>query len=228
MKRLIDRLKTIPKWGWAAGLFYFGLQYGLYRLANWLSVRLGTISWAFEPKIPVIDDLIPVVPVFVVIYVYSYIFWICGPVAASLTEKRNFINYIIGLSLAYLIGFLIFLLAPTYMDRAKEGLMEIAKRPGFFNRWLGIVYAADGSDLAFNLFPSYHCLISVYCYLGVRKQETISRGFRVYSLVMTILISMSTVLTKQHYIIDVAGGIGISLICYWLISKLDPGSRCAE
>ena len=50
--------------------------------------------------------------------------------------------------------------------------------------------------MAFNLFPSYHCLISTYCYLGVRKQPEISRGFRIYSLVMAALIGLSTLLTK--------------------------------
>ena len=103
--------------------------------------------------------------------------------------------------------------------------MEVAARPGLFNGMLKTIYAADGSDLAFNLFPSYHCLISAYCWLGVRNRPEISKGFRVYSLVMVILICMSTVFTKQHYIIDTVGGLGISLGCYLLMRKLDPGKK---
>jgi membrane-associated phospholipid phosphatase len=173
----------------------------------------------------VIDDLFPVIPVFVVIYLFSYVFWICGPIAVSLTAKRNFVNYICGLSLAYVIGFLFFVFLPTCMDRTAEGLMAIAAEPGFFNQLLATVYAADGSTLAFNLFPSYHCLISLYCYLGVRKQPEISKGFQVYSLVMVVLICLSTLFTKQHYIIDMVGGLGISLACYALMHRLDPGRK---
>jgi len=128
----------------------------------------------------------PLIPIFVLPYVYSYIFWIGGPIAVSLTKRRNFINY------------------------------------------LAAVYAADGWDMAFNLFPSYHCLISVYCYLGVRKQPEISKGFKMYSLIMAILICASTQFTKQHYIIDVVGGVGIAIFCYILMNKLDPGKKWAE
>ena len=225
MGKMISRIKQIPWWGWFFGFLYFGLQYGMYRLGELLSRVFGTVSYAFECKIPVIDDLIPIIPAFVVIYLFSYIFWICAPIAVSLTGKRHFTNYITGLSLAYIIGFLFFVFMPTYMDRVKENLMEVAQMPGFFNGLLATVYKADGSDLAYNLFPSYHCLISVYAYLGVRGREDISKGFRIYSLVMCILICLSTVFTKQHYIIDTVGGIAISVGCYILMKKLDPGKR---
>ena len=227
MKRFWETVKSIPSWGWIVGFVYFGLQYGMYRLGDWISRLTGTIERAFPPKIP-FDDLIPIIPVFAVIYLFSYVFWICGPIAVSLTKKRNFVNYIVGLSLAYLIGFLFFVFLPTCMDRSREGLMEVASRPGLFNWLLSIIYGADGSGMAFNLFPSYHCLISLYCYLGVRKQPEISKGFRIYSLIMTALICLSTVFTKQHYVLDIAGGLGISLLCYWLVGIWDPGKKYAE
>ena len=225
MNYLKNRIKAIPTYGWILGVVYFGLQYGMYRLANFIANTTGTVSWAFIPKIPCIDDHIPVVSIFVVIYVFSYVFWIFGPIIASLTEKENFLNYIIGLSVAYIIGFLIFVFAPTYMDRTAEGLLEIASRPGLFNHLLGTVYSSDGSALAFNLFPSYHCLISLYCYLGIRKREEVSKGIRVYSLIMAMLICMSTVLTKQHYFADIIGGLSISIICYTVVQKMNPARR---
>ena len=42
---------------------------------------------------------------------------------------------------------------------------------------------------------------------------------------MTILICMSTVFTKQHYFLDIVGGLGISVICYAVVQKLDPAGR---
>lgn len=225
MKTLSKTIKDIPIYGWIFGFLYFGLQYGMYRLADLISRLTGTIDNAMCPKISVIDDAIPLIAPFVVIYVFSYIFWICGPIAASLTSKRNFANYIIGLSAAYIIGFLIFAFFPTYMDRTAEGLMQAVSKPGFFNHLLSIVYSSDGSEMAFNLFPSYHCLISSYCYLGIRKQDEISTGYKTYTLIMTILICMSTVFTKQHYIIDIFGGLAISILCYCIVEKINPGKR---
>ena len=220
MKEIIQKIKSIPWWGWCAGLFYFALQYGMYRLGNYLSVVIGTIDNAIPCKIAFIDDLFPVIPVFAVIYVYSYIFWICGPIAVSLTSRNNFRKYIYGLTLAYVIGFLIFVFVPTYMDRVAEGLMDYGSKPGLFNRLLAVIYDADGSEYAYNLFPSYHCLISTYCYLGIRKQPEISDWFQKYSLIMVILICLSTLFTKQHYIIDTVGGVGIALGCWMLMNKV--------
>ena len=225
MKEWLNKIRRIPRWGILTGIVYFALQYGLYRLGNTLSVILGTIRYAFECKIPFLDDLFPVIPVFSVIYLFSYVFWLCGPMAVSLTKKRNFVNYITGLSLAYLIGFLCFIFVPTYMDRVKEGLMQYGTQPGLFNSLLRTIYAADGAEKAFNLIPSYHCLISTYCYLGVRKQPEISKGFRIYSFVMMWLIILSTLFTKQHYIIDCITGIGIAVGCYILMNKLEPGKK---
>ena len=36
---------------------------------------------------------------------------------------------------------------------------------------------------------------------------------------------MSTVLTKQHYFIDIVGGLGIALVCYFIVEELDPGAK---
>ena len=226
---MVEKIKKIPWWGWVAGVVFFVLQYGIYRLGAFLSEVIGTVSYAFDIKIPPIDDLFPVVPAFSFIYIIcSYILWICAPAVASLTSRRNFVNYLAGLSLAIIIGFLIFIFLPTYMDRVAEGLMDYADKPGFFNGFLAWIYSADGSDKAFNLFPSFHCMLSTYCYLGIRKQPEISKGFKTYTVVMAVLICLSTLLTKQHYIVDVAGGIGLAIMCYAIMNRIDPGRKYAN
>ena len=228
MERFWERVRAVPWWGWGFGLLCLALQYGLYRLGAYLSAALGTARCAFPCCLPVIDGLIPLAPPFILVYLFAYVFWICGPAAVSLTGRRNSINHLAGLFLAYAVGFLFFLFLPTCMDRAEEGLLEMGSRPGLCRRLLGIVYAADGGEKAFNLFPSYHCLTSVSCYLGVRKRQEISRGYRIYSLVMAILISLSTLLTKQHYFLDAVGGAGIALLCHTLADRWDPGKGAAE
>ncbi len=221
----LEKKKRIPWWGWVLGLVYFALQFGIYRLGDYLSAVIGTKAHAWSPKIPAIDDLVHVVPVFVVIYIFSYIFWICAPAVVSKTKKANLINYLIGLTSAYIIGFLIFTFFPTYMDRVAEGLMDFDAGGGIFSALLAKVYASDGSDIAFNLFPSFHCMISAYCYLGIRKQPEISKGFKIYTLVMAILICMSTQFTKQHYLLDFLGGVSLAIICYIIVEKINPGEK---
>ena len=225
MKHLLRQLRAIPRWGWVFGIGLILFQYSFYLTGSFLSGALGTAAHALVCKIPAIDDRIPLLPVFVLVYVYSYPFWICGAAAVSLTGKRNFVNFLCGITLAYLIGFLFFVFLPTRMDRTAEGLLEGARKADPWVGLLRLVYAADGSTVGFNLFPSFHCLSSAFCWLGVRGRPEISRGFRLYSLVMALLISASTVLTKQHYFIDIPGGWALALLCWLLMQRLDPGSR---
>ena len=121
-----------------------------------------------------------------------------------------------------LVGYTLFILMPTIMDRVSEGVLQKVQEPGVLNWMMKFIYAADGWEKGRALFPSFHCLMSIYCYLGIRKQNEISRGFKVYTVVMTILICLSTLYTKQHYIVDVIGGLGIPVICYAIVRKLDP------
>ena len=225
MRRFLDQLKRVPRWGWWAGVGAIALESVFFSLGSALSRAIGTMDHAFVWKIDAIDDRFHVVPFFVAVYVFAYAFWFVAPVAASLTKRRNFVNYAVGLSLGFFIGFLFFAFMPTVMDRAAEGLMDIGERPGFLRALLRWLYSFDGGETAVNLFPSYHCLVSVYCYLAVRKQPEISKGFRAYSLVTALLICLSTLYTKQHYIPDVIGGVAIAVGCYALVEKLDPGKK---
>ena len=220
MKSIIKTIKSIPVYGWVVGFFCIGFQYGLYLLADLLAGVFGTQQRAFIPKISFIDDRIPVIPAFILIYVFSYLFWIMGNAIASLTERRHFINYLTGLFAAYLIGFMILFLMPTYMDRAAEGLLDHAGKTGFINWLIAFIYRSDGGSRGFNLFPSFHCLSSLSCYLAIHGRKEISSPIRVYTLVMCVLICFSTVFTKQHYFLDVVGGLLISAVCHFTVQKL--------
>lgn len=98
---------------------------------------------------------------------------------------------------AKLVCGVIFLLVPTTNVRPQLG-------QGFFDFCLGAIYAMDQPT---NLFPSIHCLESWICWRGIRNRMDISPIYRDFSGVFAILICISTLLTKQHVIADVFGGI---------------------
>lgn len=228
LQKIKKTLKSVPPKDWLISLGCYLLIYGLYRLADLLSRITGTIDNAWCPKIAAIDDLFPIIPVFTVIYLFSYIFWICGFVAVKRTGKKNFINYVFGLFASCAAGFLIFAVFPSYMDRVGEGLYEAAARPGAFNFVLKCISLFDGQEQAFDLFPSYHVLMSLCCYLGVRKQPEISKGFQIYTLVMTVLICFACLLVKQHYFLDIIGGLVITFAVYKTVEKINPAKRFPE
>jgi membrane-associated phospholipid phosphatase len=73
-----------------------------------------------------------------------------------------------------------------------------------------------GVDSASNLFPSIHCLVSWFCFIGIRKSKKIPLWYKVFSCIFAILVCASTQFTKQHYLIDVVGGILIAELCFYL------------
>lgn len=219
MKKIIATLKKVKKSGWIMGIFLLVIEYVFYLLGNTLS-NLFNIA-PISPKIDIIDNNIKMVKIFIIPYIYSYAFWLFAPIVVSLTNKKNFYNYAIGLLLAYFVGFLFFTFMPTYINRVDEGLYD-ALGNDILSKLIRLIYNSDGKEYGYNLFPSYHCLISTYCYLGIRKQKEISTGFKAYTLIMAILICMSTVFIKQHYFLDIIGGVLIAIICYILTNIINP------
>ena len=209
MKKFITLLLT--------GILYLALQHAIYLLGHHLASWFGITP--FLPKIP-LDDMIPIVSIFIIPYIWSYIYWAMGPMVVSLCEKRHFADYMAANLVGCLAGMLVLAFCPTYMDRVAEGLYEVSENPTFFEKLRQFWYSLDGSSMAYNLLPSFHCLNSTLCYLGVAGRREIPRWYRVYSLVMTLLIYASTVYVKQHYFLDIVTGAALAIIAFFLGKKL--------
>jgi membrane-associated phospholipid phosphatase len=84
------------------------------------------------------------------------------------------------------------------------------------DNWLiNLFRATDGPG---NCFPSLHVAITIllaFCYTLVEK----STWKKVFMWVWTIAICISVLTTKQHYIIDVLGGIAISIPCMYFVNR---------
>ena len=214
-----ERENRIKWYGIVIGILSALAQHGIYLLGHALAGVIG--NEPFLPKIPAIDDLIPVVPIFIIPYVWSYLYWAMAPMAASKCKKDHFLDYLAAYLFACIAGMLVLAFAPTYLDRIAEGLY--APRSGFFAELMRFWYSLDGSDMAYNLFPSFHCLNSTMSYLAVCGRKEVPLWFRIYSLVVTLLIFASTVFVKQHYVADILGGVVIAVAAFLLCKKFHAG-----
>lgn len=177
-----------------------------------------------DVKIPAIDNLIPYEPIMYIPYGLSYPFWIIGMMVVAKTGKEHYINFVIAVLVAYLIGFLILIIFPTELNRVAEGTFH-SRVNGIWDHVANIFYANDGKTVGRKLFPSFHCLSSTMCYLGVMEKKEISVKYRVFALISTVIICLSTLYCKQHYFIDVPGGVLLGTACYVMCVKLNPGKR---
>ena len=109
--------------------------------------------------------------------------------------------------LSRIVSGIIFILLPT------TNVRPVLAGDDIFVKLLGMIYSIDEPT---RLFPSIHCLVSWFCYIGIRGRANIPKAYRGFSCIFALLVCVSTQLTKQHYIIDAFGGIAIAELTYWL------------
>jgi len=235
--KIVFQIKRVPWYGWVAGVAMLLIDIAFYAIAKPI-INAWSYQWAIIPKINAIDGGIPFVGYFFIeVYFFSYLFWIFGPIVASVSRKDKFLNYMFGLLAAYVIGFCIFIFAPTYMDRVAEGTTLVdgtigpkiqAMNNGLSKFCFKVMLFFDGGKQNLNLYPSFHCLISLFCYLGIARNKDITLGSRIYALAMTMLISLSTLFVKQHYFIDVIGGWCVAVVGFGIMYYIDPGKKLVK
>jgi len=79
---------------------------------------------------------------------------------------------------------------------------------GFFAWSLQFIY---DSDRPYNCFPSLHV---AYAFLAALTCYRIHRGLGIAALVYAALIGISTLYTKQHYVVDVVAGALLAYVAY--------------
>lgn len=194
------------------------INLAVYWGATWLTVGRRHISMALP-----LDARLPMVTPFILIYVLAYLQWVVSYWLVALDEPGLYRRVLVGDIIAKLATLAIFLLIPTTMQR------PAATGGGLFN-WL--TQRIHDLDAPTRLFPSIHCLESwMACRAGFWMKR-LPRWYRWGGLVMTLLVFASTLLVKQHVLVDIPGGIltaelGLGLSGRWLRKKEErKGNVC--
>lgn len=159
-----------------------------------------------------LDRMIPFVPAWVSIYLICYLFWIFNYILIARQEKEHFYRFVTADILSRLACGIFFLVIPTITVRP-----EVIGN-GLWENLIRLVYMMDEPT---NLFPSIHCLTSWYCYIGIRGKKNVPVWYQRFSLIFAILVFLSTQFTKQHYLVDIAGGAGLAQLFYMLCQRYD-------
>lgn len=229
--------KSIPWYGIVAGLVcIYGFQSLLYYIVNKMMPHNNGWWVGIAPVLPSIDEAIPLVPYFFAqMYVLWHFFFPVGAIIASakITYKNNkeqWINLIISWMTAILIGGLILIFLPTYLDRTNipgvpgGDILEFIKDKNSFSWQIERLIAKSGNyPYDYGCAPSYHCLEIIFCYFAVMGRKDRNIGHRIGWLFIAISICLSTVFVKQHYFIDILAAIILAFICFFAIKAFNPG-----
>ena len=173
--------------------------------AVYLGARQIAQSWHHYDMTTTIDRLIPFIPGTVSIYFGCYLFWCINYFLCAVQEKQARDRFFCADMLAKGICFCLFLLIPTTNIRPEVTGSTV------WDTLMKLLYRIDAAD---NLFPSIHCLVSWFCWIGVRGRKDIPAVYRHFSLTVAVAVCLSTLTTKQHVLADVLSGVLLAELCY--------------
>lgn len=155
----------------------------------------------------VVDDWIPFVPVFVLPYIFWFWYITFTMIYLCLFSKHDFFRLSAHMFTGMCLCLVIFYLFPNAQDLRPNltGQNEI------FARMVRYIYAHDTPT---NVNPSIHVYNSLAIHVAVLKSKCFKnrKVLKFLSLALCISICASTVLIKQHSIIDVVAACALSLV----------------
>jgi membrane-associated phospholipid phosphatase len=145
-----------------------------------------------------IDHAVPLLPAWALVYGALYLFLILLPLLVVRQEwliRRTLLAYLT----VWIAAYACFLAYPTSAPRPAH-----VAGSGFAVWGLRFLYEADPP---FNCFPSLHV---AHSFVSAFACARVNRGLGRVALIGASLVGISTLFTRQHYVLDVAAGIGLA------------------
>jgi membrane-associated phospholipid phosphatase len=152
-----------------------------------------------------IDEHIPLYPPAIVPYLLGSLLFIGFPIWAAINMKPGeFEAYAISVLLATVISYAVYWIFPTFVMRPEIPGKDI------FSQAIGVLYQ---TDRAYNAAPSGHTFYTMlsFSYLGRWRPK-----YYLVWIISTVIILASTLLTRQHNILDLISGLALAIITYFM------------
>ena len=186
------------------GFFLYCITVILYLTSNHFhlsSPQLLPLSW--------VDKVVPFLPNTVWIYLSEYAFFVV--VYLSCNDIINLNKYFYSFLALQLVSVLIFWMLPTTYPRDQFPLTSDLDALTY-----GVFYLLRKMDTPANCCPSLHVssvYLSTFLFLDEQRKKFL------FFFIWGTAISLSTLTTKQHYLVDVFSGFFMAAAIYWLFHK---------
>jgi membrane-associated phospholipid phosphatase len=154
-----------------------------------------------------LDRLVPLRPAWAIVYGTLYLFLILLPVLVVRQEellRRTVLAYL----MVWIAAYACFLAYPTVAPRPANVIGK-----GFGVWGLRLLYA---SDPPYNCFPSLHVAHSFVSALACLR---VHRRLGIVASLSAVLVGVSTLYTRQHYVLDVLAGCLLAAVAYLLFLR---------
>jgi membrane-associated phospholipid phosphatase len=159
-----------------------------------------------------LDALLPLVPLWALVYGVVYLFLIVLPVFV-VRHPTHIRRTVYAYLTVWLAAYVCFLVYPTVAPRPAS-----VSGAGFAVWGLHFLYDADPP---YNCFPSLHV---AHAFVSALTCYRLHRSLGIVALICAALVAVSTLFTKQHYVADVVAGALLACVAY----RLFLGRRALE
>ncbi|HEX6899786.1 MAG TPA: phosphatase PAP2 family protein [Thermoanaerobaculia bacterium] len=163
-----------------------------------------------------LDRVFPLRPAWALVYGSLYLFMILLPVLV-VRQQEQIRRTVLAYLMVWMTAYVCFLAYPTMAPRPVEVVGE-----GFAVWGLRFLYSADPP---YNCFPSLHV---AHSFVSALTCYRIHRGVGIATVLCALLVGVSTLFTKQHYILDVIAGIFLACVAYSVFLRNYPREGIPE
>ena len=204
-----------PSPGWQKyGHWLYALILPLYLAGFFIEEHFIDGSAPYLVSYMPIDARIPFCEWWYIFYVLWYP--LLGGVGLYLAfrDPKGFKRYMTYIGVSFFTALLLFALFPNGQDLRPD--LDTLGRENLFTRLIGVLYTTDTNT---NVCPSLHVVGSLAAWFAVLHNDRLrrTRWVPIVVGVLACLISISTVMIKQHSLLDMIVGVPYALFLYRLL-----------
>lgn len=162
------------------------------------------------------DGALPVRPTWALVYGSLYLFLIALPVFV-VRQEEHIRRTVWAYLMVWLTAYLCFLVYPTIAPRPARVMGD-----GFAAWGLRFLYTAD---TPYNCFPSLHV---AHSFVSAFTCYPVHRRVGIAATLCAVLVALSTLYAKQHYILDIVAGVLLAGVAYLVFLRDFPREEVSE
>ena len=195
--------KEIQKFMDARLPLVFGGQIIIFLLIKLFQHNYHVLNWQ-------IDEKIPFMPEWIYMYLFFFLYVIVCCFYLFIKDRDNYCQLCRMAIIGAVITYIVFVCYPTEMVDERN-----LCNADVFTRWLcRITFVADYP--AINCFPSLHCVDTFIVVFAICASKNTKLWIKCLVVAVSVLIVLSILFTKQHYVVDIVGASFVFLIAVYV------------
>ncbi len=160
-----------------------------------------------------LDDIIPFCEWFLIPYTFWYLLIAISLLYFALYDIDSFKKLQTYIIITQIVAMAVYIIYPSCQNLRPQEFVN----DNLLTDVLGFIYAFDTNT---GVCPSLHCAYSIGIASVWVKAKNVSKAWKIFTVVATVLICLSTMFVKQHSAVDFFAAIPVCILAEVLVFKV--------